>query len=142
MERARGAGTEERWAQTIVGADGTFSQVARAAGWPRRPTVPLIQAIVRPPVTLRQDTTRVWFIPEDTPYFYWLIPESPTRAALVLIGEDGQETRRCLERFLDRQGLDPIEFQGARIPLYTHWVPVHRRVGGGDVTWLPMRPAR
>jgi flavin-dependent dehydrogenase len=79
------------------------------------------------------DAVRVWFVPDDTPYFYWLIPESPQRAALGLIGEDGQETRRCLERFLEKRGLTPIEFQGARIPVYRHWTPVERQVGAGRV---------
>jgi flavin-dependent dehydrogenase len=95
--------------------------------------VPLLQAIVRLPPDLSPDTTRVWFDPADTPYFYWLIPESPTRGVLGLIGEDGRETRRCLERFLARQRLEPIEFQAARIPAYAGWVPNHRRVGQGDV---------
>lgn len=133
VERGRGGRTEEHFARIVIGADGAFSRVARAAGWPRQGTVPLVQAIVRLPANFPADTTRVWFIPEETPYFYWLIPESPTRGALGLIGEDGQQTRRCLERFLERRGFDPVEFQGARIPLYGHWIPVHRRVGGGDV---------
>ena len=125
--------TEQRWTRTLVGADGAFSTVARAAGWPQQPTVPLLQAVVRLPADLRPDTTRVWFNPSDTPYFYWLIPESPTRGVLGLIGEEGRETQRCLERFLERHRLEPIEFQGARIPAYARWVPNHRRVGHGDV---------
>jgi len=79
------------------------------------------------------DTSRVWFIPEETPYFYWLIPDSPTRGVLGLIGENGAATRQSLERFLDRRGLTPIEFQSARIPVYTRWTPVHRQVGDGHV---------
>lgn len=118
---------------TVVGADGAFSRVARAAGWPAPATVPLVQAIVRLPRDLEPDTTRVWFVPEDTPYFYWLIPESPDRGALGLIGEDGRRTRRCLERFAAAHRLEPLAFQAARIPVYTKWRPVHRRVGGGDV---------
>lgn len=133
LEQGRGVGTEQVGAGTVIGADGGFSAVALAAGWPRLATVPLVQAIVRLPADLPSDSTRVWFVPEDTPYFYWLIPESPTRAVLGLIGKDGRDTRRCLERFLEKQGLTPIEFQGARIPLYSRWVPAHRWVGGGDV---------
>jgi flavin-dependent dehydrogenase len=128
----RGA-TEERTATTVVGADGTFSGVARAAGWPPLTTVPLIQAIVGLPPDLAPDTARVWFQPEDTAYFYWLIPESPEQGALGLIGEDGPEARRCLERFLEQQGLEPLGFQAARIPCYTQWVPHHRRLGGADI---------
>jgi flavin-dependent dehydrogenase len=79
------------------------------------------------------DTVRVWFVPQDTPYFYWLIPESPTRGALGVIGETGANTRRCLEQFLEKRHFDPVEFQGARIPVYSRWIPVKRRVGAGSV---------
>lgn len=101
VERGQGGALEEERARTVIGADGAFSQVAKTAGWPRLATVPLVQAVVRPPKDLPLDVTRVWFIPEDTPYFYWLIPESPERAVVGLIGEEGQETRQGLERFLE-----------------------------------------
>jgi flavin-dependent dehydrogenase len=126
-------GPEEIEADTVVGADGAFSRVARAAGWPPPTTVPLVQAIVRLPEDLPPDTVRVWFVPEDTPYFYWLIPDSPARGALGLIGEQGHETRRCLERFLKVRGFEPLAFQAARIPLYTGWQPSYRRFGPGEV---------
>jgi flavin-dependent dehydrogenase len=133
VERTRDAHTEELDADVVVGADGALSRVAQAAGWPRQPTVPLLQAIVRIPSDMPLDTVRVWFIPDDTPYFYWLIPESRERAVAGLIGEDGQETRRCLERFLEKRGFTPLGFQGARIPVYDRWTPVERRVGAGRV---------
>jgi digeranylgeranylglycerophospholipid reductase len=124
---------EEVHAETIVGGDGASSRVARAAGWPPLETAPLVQAIVPLPKDMPPNTARVWFIPQDTPYFYWLIPESPTHGALGLIGETGPETRNHLERFLEKRKLDPVEFQGARIPLYRRWVPVKRQVGAGSV---------
>jgi flavin-dependent dehydrogenase len=133
VEPEGGGSTEERWTRTLVGADGAFSRVARSIGSPQPATVPLLQAIVPLPADLSPDTTRVWFDPADTPYFYWLIPESPTLGVLGLIGEEGRETRRCLERFLSRQGLEPKEFQAARIPAYAGWIPNHRRLGQGDV---------
>lgn len=133
LEGARSSRLEETRATTIVGADGAFSRVARIAGWPKLPTAPLVQAVVKLPRGLEPDTTRVWFVPDDTPYFYWLIPESPTTGVLGLIGEDGPSTRLCLERFLEKQSLDPIEFQAARIPVYTGWTPTRRRVGRNDV---------
>ena len=133
MERCASGEREEIHAETIVGGDGASSRVARAAGWSPLPTVPLVQAIVTLPKDMQADTARVWFVPDDTPYFYWLIPESPTRGALGLIGENGPDTRRHLERFLEKRKLDPIEFQGARIPVYTGWVPVRRQVGNGAV---------
>jgi flavin-dependent dehydrogenase len=118
---------------SVVGADGAASRVARIAGWPPIETVPLVQAIVKLPKDCPPDTTRVWFVPDDTPYFYWLIPESRERAALGIIGEEGRETSRCLEAFLEKKGMEPLEWQGARIPVYRRWIPVKRRVGKGEV---------
>ena len=133
VERCANGQHEEVHSQTIVGGDGASSRVARAAGWSPLETVPLVQAIVPLPKDMSPDTARVWFVPRDTPYFYWLIPESPARGALGLIGENGPETRRHLERFLEKRNLDPIEFQGARIPVYKRWIPVRRQVGNGSV---------
>src|SRR5712692_8520179 len=76
LEVESGGRQEELHAASVVGADGASSRVARAAGWPAIETVPLVQAIVRLPKDCPPDTTRVWFVPDDTPYFYWLIPES------------------------------------------------------------------
>jgi flavin-dependent dehydrogenase len=123
---------EELHAESVVGADGAASRVARTAGWAPIETVPLVQAIVRLPKDCPVDTTRVWFVPDDTPYFYWLIPESTERAALGVIGE-GADTAKCLARFLEKKGMEPLEWQGARIPVYKRWVPVKRRVGKGNV---------
>jgi flavin-dependent dehydrogenase len=133
VERPAEGGHDEIRADTVIGADGATSRVARSAGWAPIPTVPLMQAIVPLPKDMGADTVRVWFVPQDTPYFYWLIPESAERGALGVIGESGPETRRCLEQFLERRKLDPIEFQGARIPVYRQWIPVRRRVGRGSV---------
>ncbi len=124
---------EEVRAHTVIGGDGAASRVARTAGWEPLETVPLVQAIVPLPKDMSPDTTRVWFIPQDTPYFYWLIPESPTRGALGVIGESGSEMRGHLERFLEKRKLDPVEFQGARIPVYKRWVPVRRQLGQSSV---------
>jgi len=133
VERAQDARVKDLHADVVVGADGALSRVAQNAGWPRQPTVPLVQAIVRVPADMSPNTVRVWFVPDDTPYFYWLIPESSERAVLGLIGEDGQETRRCLERFMEKRGFTPLGYQGARIPVYDRWTPVERRVGAGRV---------
>jgi flavin-dependent dehydrogenase len=125
---------EELHADHVVGADGASTRVGRAAGWPPVETVPLVQAIVKLPKDCRADTTRVWFVPDDTPYFYWLIPENESRGALGIIGEgSGQETKKCIERFLEKKNMEPLEWQGARIPVYRKWVPVERRVGNGRV---------
>jgi flavin-dependent dehydrogenase len=133
IDRCDDGSREEVRADTIIGGDGASSRVAHAAGWAPLETVPLVQAIVPLPKDMSPDTARVWFVPQDTPYFYWLIPESPTRGALGLIGVTGPETRYHLEKFLEKRKLAPIEFQGARIPLYKKWVPVRRQLGRGSV---------
>jgi digeranylgeranylglycerophospholipid reductase len=133
LEVETGGKREELHADSVVGADGAASRVARASGWPPVETVPLVQAIVRLPKDCPPDTTRVWFVPDDTPYFYWLIPESAERGALGVIGEHGRDTMQCFERFLERKKLEPLEWQGARIPVYRGWVPVRRQIGNGEV---------
>jgi flavin-dependent dehydrogenase len=132
LERSDGS-REEIHADAVVGGDGATSRVARSAGWAPLETVPLLQAIVPLPKDMPPDTVRVWFVPQDTPYFYWLIPESPTQGALGVIGESGPETKRRLEQFLEKRKFDAIEFQGARIPVYKRWVPVQRKIGNGSV---------
>jgi flavin-dependent dehydrogenase len=133
LEVETGGKREELHADSVVGADGAASRVARASGWPPVETVPLVQAIVRLPKDCPADTTRVWFVPDDTPYFYWLIPESAERGALGVIGEHGRGTKQCFERFLEKKKLEPLEWQGARIPVYRGWVPVRRQIGNGEV---------
>jgi len=123
----------ELYAESLVGADGAVSRVARASGWPPVETVPLVQALVKLPKDCPPDTTRVWFVPDDTPYFYWLIPESRERGALGVIGEHGRDTKRCFDRFLEKKGFEPMEWQGARIPVYRRWVSVQRTIGNGEV---------
>ncbi|MGH9739710.1 MAG: FAD-dependent monooxygenase [Candidatus Acidiferrales bacterium] len=133
LERSADGAHEEIRAEIVVGGDGATSRVARAAGWPPLETAPLMQAIVPLPKDMASDTVRVWFIPQDTPYFYWLIPESSERGALGVIGETGPETHRRLEQFMEKRGFEPIAFQGARIPVYDRWIPVRRQLGQGSV---------
>ena len=133
LEIESGGKRGELHVDSVVGADGAASRVARVSGWPAVETVPLVQAIVRLPKDCPPDTTRVWFVPDDTPYFYWLIPESAERGALGVIGEHGRDTKRCFERFLEKKQLEPLEWQGARIPVYRGWVPVRRQIGNGQV---------
>lgn len=134
LEVETGGKKEELHADQVVGADGATSRVGRAAGWPPVETVPLVQAIVKLPKDCPPDTTRVWFVPDDTPYFYWLIPENESRGALGIIGEgSGQGTKRRIEQFLIKKNMEPIEWQGARIPVYRKWIPVERKVGNGTV---------
>ncbi len=118
IERAADGVKEDFESATVVGADGAASKVAEAAGWPRQKTVPLVQAIVKLPADYPPGTVRVWFVPDDTSYFYWLIPEADGRGALGLIGEDGAQTRRVLERFLEKNISSRLAFR-AHVFLFT-----------------------
>jgi flavin-dependent dehydrogenase len=120
-------------AETLVGADGAFSKVAEQGGWPGQETVPLVQAVVELPKDIGPDTVRIWFIPEETPYFYWLMPQSKTHGVVGLVGEDEERTKKALDAFLDRKYMTPLEFQDAMVPLYTRWIPNHKRLGNNDV---------
>lgn len=119
--------------RAVIGADGACSRVARAGGWTPTPTVPLLQAIVERPVDLGPDTARVWFRPQDTPYFFWLIPDGEDRSALGVIGCDPSNVRDILDRFLEEHDLKATSYQAAVIPAYSSWTDVRRRVGAGDV---------
>ena len=79
-----------------------IASLARDAGWPSQAAVSLIQALVDLPEDMSPSTVRVWFVPERTPYFFWLIPHSPTQGAIGLIGKGARETRRVLAGFLQR----------------------------------------
>ena len=120
-------------AKVLIGADGVSSKVAKLGGWPSQKTVALIQAVVKLPPDISADTTRVWFLPEDTPYFYWLIPHSSSEGVLGLIAIDAQQGRQALDRFMKRKSLKPFFYQSAPTPIYNRWLPFYRRIGNGDV---------
>ena len=116
-----------------MGADGARSKVARSAGWPAVPTVALLQGLVELPPDIPSNTTRVWFRPDETPYFYWLIPESKTRGALGVIGDDPRLIRQHLDSFAKRLSLTIDGYQAAMIPAYGRWIPLRKKVGAGEV---------
>ena len=124
---------EDFTARTVIGADGTFSRVAKVATGNGHETTPILQAIVKLPDRVHANTTQVWFQPEDTPYFYWLIPESDKQAAVGFIAEEGKSARSKLEKFLARQQLEILDMQAARIPAYTHSIRPWRRIFGSDI---------
>jgi len=123
-------------ADTLVGADGTFSSVAASIGRAAQPTVALVQAVVPLPGDLAPDTVRVRFRPEETPYFYWLIPHSQTHGVIGLIAADDRQGRSCLTRVLHRKRLMPSEFQSARIPLYDNRISFRCQVGRRPVYFV------
>ena len=124
---------EEKTARVVIGADGAMSRVAESAGWPALGLAHLIQAVVNLPKKYAPDLAKIWFIPDETPYFFWLIPESRQRGVLGLIGDDKETSRASLEHFLEKKNLEPLEFQEAQVPLWSEWLPVRRKIGGGEV---------
>jgi flavin-dependent dehydrogenase len=120
-------------ADILIGADGIFSSVAQSAGWPEQPKIQLIQAVVELPEDLAPHTTRVWFLPDETPYFYWLIPQSPSEGVIGLIAPEEVPGEEMLVRFMERKRLVFSEFQNAYIPRYRGWIPNHKKIGENHV---------
>ena len=114
-----------------VGADGITSTVAASVGLGRPATVPLVQAVVRLPAGWDPRVTQVWFEPADTPYFYWLIPESAERGVLGLIGDGRSGVRDLLDGFLARRGLEPLAYQASLVALHRPRRRLEVRLAGG-----------
>jgi flavin-dependent dehydrogenase len=111
--------SRETKADVLIGADGVFSGVARAASHNGHFQTALLQARVRIDRNdINRDTYRVWFDPGRTKYFYWLIPESDEVAALGLIADDARQAGASLKSFLREQGMDPIEYQASMVPMH------------------------
>ncbi|MDZ7336964.1 MAG: NAD(P)/FAD-dependent oxidoreductase [candidate division KSB1 bacterium] len=106
-------------ARTVVAADGAVSRVARCAELDGRPRVPILQARVELPDGWDPHTVDTWFEPEATPYFFWLIPDSPRSAAVGLVAEDSGSACRVLSSFLSNQHLKPQGMEAAWVPLYS-----------------------
>ena len=111
-------GIVEAEAPVVIGADGVDSSVARAFGIPRPPSVPILQAEIDLPSGWDPSVTKVWFDVEDTRYFYWLIPESSTRAVVGLVGDERGHLRSLLDSFLEHHGWKATGFQGAKVAMH------------------------
>jgi len=120
-------------AGTVVGADGVSSSVARAAGISPPPAVPLLQAEIHLPAGWPRGLTKVWFDVVETRYFFWLIPESDSRAVVGLIGEPGRDIRATLDRFLERHSFRPLGVQSGRAAMHHPRMRPWGRVGELDV---------
>ncbi len=107
-------------ADILVGADGTFSAVARAASRNGHHHTALIQAKVKLPAHLNRHTYQVWFDPSRTKYFYWLIPESDQVAAVGLIADDARQAGDNLKLFLQERELQPLDYQAAMVPMHRY----------------------
>jgi flavin-dependent dehydrogenase len=128
--RRRGADRTERVvARAVIGADGVRSQVARSLGRDEQPTVTVLQARVSLPPGADSGAARVWFVPDDTPYFYWLCPESPGSAALGIVDASSRDARGKLDRFMRERSMHAMAYQAALIPLYRPGAVGTRRAG-------------
>src|SRR5262249_7989700 len=73
MVRRRGSdATQHVSARAVLAAAGVRSHVARPLGAPPLPAVTVLQARVALPRSADPGVGKVWFLPSETPYFYWL----------------------------------------------------------------------
>ena len=93
--------------QAVIGADGVFSNVAKAAGIARPKSLPIVQADVALPSGWDPSVVKVWFDTDETRFFFWLIPESSSKGVVGLIGDHGLQTRESLKTFLAHHNLEP-----------------------------------
>ena len=128
----RGHGPEiSETATTVIGADGVHSTVARRFGARAQKAVPIVQAKIDLPAGYDSDITEIWFEPDTTRFFFWLIPESLNSGALGVIAERTDNARQMLDQFLRKRGIKPREYQGALIPLHQPFRRIEWTLRGG-----------
>jgi flavin-dependent dehydrogenase len=121
--RGRRGGERKVQEKVILAADGARSRVLEVFGLPRPPVLRLLQAQVELPDWANPEHAVVWFVPEDTQYFYWLIPESPNTGVLGVVTEGGRPIRVLLDRFVERVGLKVLAYQSGVAAGYRPDVP-------------------
>ncbi len=107
-------------ADYLIGADGVYSAVAKAASYNGHFHTSLLQARVKLPKGISRNTYQVWFDVARTKYFYWLIPESEDIAAVGLIADDARQAGVNLKSFLDERGWQPLEYQASKVPMHKY----------------------
>ncbi len=103
----------------LIGADGVNSQVRSNAGLKDIEQVPLLQAEIQLPENWDVDITTVWFDPETTQYFYWLIPDKNNKAVVGLISSRGNNIRQLLDEFTRVHGFKPLGYQSGLTAMYS-----------------------
>jgi len=116
-------------ANYLIGADGVTSAVGKAANLPKPLTVPLLQVEINLPANWDPGVTKVWFDFVDTPYFYWLIPDSEKKAVVGLITQPGVNIRVLLDRFLAEKDYHPLIYQSGTAALYSSRNRIESQVG-------------
>ncbi|WP_322798321.1 NAD(P)/FAD-dependent oxidoreductase [Thermoflexus sp.] len=119
--------------KVVLAADGVHSSVVRAFGLSMPPRLLVLQARVRLPSWASPERAVVWWIPENTRYFYWLIPESFEFGVLGLVTELSQPIRRLLDQFLDQLGLEPLAYEGGQVAAYWPGFPFQSHREGWTV---------
>ena len=119
--------------EAVIGADGIRSTVAADAGIPRPDSVPIVQAEVTLPSEWDPSVAKVWFDTDETRFFFWLVPESPHKAVVGLIGDQGTGTRDCLKKFLIYHNLQPEAYQAAQVAMYSPRLKPWTRIGSTPV---------
>lgn len=127
-----GCGTEATLASTVIGADGVGSGVAHEVARDDQELVSIWQARVRLPADLAPHTVRCWFDRKSTRFFYWLIPESPDTGVVGLIADSEEEAEGALRRFTVAEGLEPLAYQAARVPLFNLGGQLRVQFGQGE----------
>jgi flavin-dependent dehydrogenase len=123
-------------ARAVVAADGVRSHVARSLGAKPPPSVTVLQARVSIAATADPGIGQVWFVPQDTPYFYWLCPEPAGQASVGLVDVSPRDARAKLDRFLADRGWQPNGYQAALVPMYRPNSTKARRIGRTDVLFV------
>ncbi|MGQ9472428.1 MAG: hypothetical protein ACUVR0_12185 [Candidatus Aminicenantales bacterium] len=120
-------------ADVVIGADGYQSAVRRSLGLNPAPSLFLTQAIIPLPREYPPEVTRIWFLPEETPYFFWLIPESREKGVLGLIGKEKEAAHSALRRFLERMKFSAQAFEEGWVPCFEERFPFKEKINGGEV---------
>jgi len=97
------------------------------------PQVPLLQAEIDLPENWDPDVTNVWFNVNDTPYFYWLIPDRDNKAVVGLISAPGANIRSLLDDFLKRNALLPLAYQSGQVGMYSPKTRMETSRGGMNI---------
>ena len=113
----------------LIGADGAFSPVAKAASIKLSDRVPLMQAEISLPENWDPNVTKVWFNVDETKYFYWLVPESQEQAVVGLIANQRADARQVLDKFLEKHGFEVLAYQAGQAAMHTPDLKPWSKVG-------------
>lgn len=123
-------------ANVLIGADGALSDVAKAATKDLGETMAIVQAKVTLSKSGSAHRVKVWFDKKKTEFFYWLIPESESRAAIGLISRTRKEAEQNLSDFLRSQECEILEFQAAQVPLHNSFSQPSRRLSKSRILFV------